>query len=201
MNRVRPEDIAMDAFVGRPILLQEHHELFRDPTALFETVTLINRMLPEVSWCDLQSSLEGNYLERRSADGTVHIWPSALALRISNTGSASIRCVVEWPDQNASTKSVNTLGSGSQVSAGVGHNGGYLHSFTLAPGEIGSANQPREASAAVSTVFRPPVARIIKIGVRRSLAEIRDNYLSGSPAAMSAAKSLRNTFINPRHAA
>ena len=196
VKRVRPEDIAMDAFVGRPILLQEHHELFRDPTALFETVTLINRMLPEVTWRDLQSSLEMAYLVRKSTDSTVSIRPCALALQIKNTESNSIRYDVEWPDQNANV----SLGSGSQEYAGVGHDDAHLHSFTLAPGEVGSASQPREARAAVGPVFRPSFARIIKIGVRRTLAELRDNYLSRSPVAISVVKSMRNILFSPHHA-
>lgn len=191
----RPEDIAMDAFVGRPVLLRGHHDLFSDPTALFETVSMINRVVPEVVWRDLQSSLERACLVRKSVDGSLVIRPYAMALSMENSGTAPIRCVVDWIDWDGNTDSKKDAHRSDLGHTESGCTNANRHTFTLDPGNLISLNWPRKARTPQSLIPSPTFARIMKTWIRRSLTEFRDNYLIRSPAAMWAAQRLRNAFF------
>ena len=97
VNDIRPEEIAMNAFFGRPILIVAHHELFKDVSPLLEVVSAINKTLPNVKWCNVQASLENACLVRQAADGKSWFHPAAKAARITNDRSVMAKCVAEWP--------------------------------------------------------------------------------------------------------
>ena len=106
---VRPEDVAFNVFFGRPILLVEHHEIFRDPSPLLELVSTINEMIPQVRWSNIQDSLQDACLVRQDVGGTLYYRPYARVGRITNSGSSLLRCVAEWPPETSFEDSQDSI--------------------------------------------------------------------------------------------
>jgi hypothetical protein len=193
----RPEDVAFNAFFGRPILIEAHHEVFTDPSPLLELVSFINRTVPQVHWGNLQRCLENACWVRRTEDGTLRVRPYAMTGQITNPGCSPLRCVAEWPS------SVKFAGSGASVlvdgipSSDIEEDDADIRiSFEVAPRAtrtivlhhtIGS-----DSLAHANSLFRQRPT----IHLRRRLSELRDNVLSKNAAVLSCVQSLRHALFS-----
>jgi hypothetical protein len=90
VEKVRVENVAWNAFFGRPTLLVEHHEIFRDPRPLFELVSRMNESVPGLRWSNLQTSLEGSCWSRLEADGGECIRSWARAAPLDDAAAAPV---------------------------------------------------------------------------------------------------------------
>ena len=50
IKHTQSQDIAFNLFFGKPILIGEHHDTFKDPESLLELVQNINSIAPGISW-------------------------------------------------------------------------------------------------------------------------------------------------------
>ena len=95
-SEIAAQDIALNVFVGKPVLVVEHHEIFKDPQPLIQVVKLINSIVPRMRWASLQTAVENSYLSRVSSDGVVHICPASKRVRIKNSTKTAVDFSVEW---------------------------------------------------------------------------------------------------------
>lgn len=67
-------EFALDLFLGKPALLVEHHEYFRDDCRAIEKfVAALQRIEPNLSWPGLSDQLMRSNMRRRSDDGSTEI--------------------------------------------------------------------------------------------------------------------------------
>ena len=89
-------EFAMDLFLGKPVLMVEHHEYFRGGYGRIESFAAkINSLADRIEWCGLEEIARNSYLWRTDADGVVHVrlfcndsvvrnnWPAPRQFRFS----------------------------------------------------------------------------------------------------------------------
>ena len=193
VREITPQDIAFNLFFGKPVLIVEHHEIFKDPKCLTQLVSRINALAPEIRWSNLQTAVESSYLRRWAPDGTLQIRAYANEGKIENTSDNLLRCSVEWPGCSEIAVEKVLLDGMPWPDAQVDDKGIRL-SFDLPPRE----------SREFSVVFRNDFAlseansRVpwkVKAFFRRRLSELRDDHLSKSPQLLSFAKALQRTLL------
>lgn len=187
-TEITPQDIALCAFVGRPIFIVEHHQIFKDPQPLLEVIAQINSMLPQIRWTSLQTAVENSYLTRTAAGGLFHVRPASKSVKIENPGPVPLRYSIEWPVYQSSLEKVLLDG---QVLSDVRIEASWVRaSCELPPGasrrlELVHANEFGLSDANRKVKWRA------KAFVRRRLSEFRDNFLCKHPALLRAAEILR----------
>jgi hypothetical protein len=198
----RPESVAFSAFFGRPILIEEHHEVFKDPSLILELVSMINKTVPQVQWCNLQTSLESACLIRQIADGTLEVRPAAMAGRLANPGSSPLRCVADWVTPTQFCRSgASVLVDGVPSFDSTWDDVGVRVPFEVTPGASRAIEMHYNNSFNSTLLAKPPFEQRARVYLRRRASELRDNFLSKSPAALSFAKSaVRLTRLFERQA-
>jgi hypothetical protein len=187
------EDIAFNIFFGKPILIGEHHDIFKHPASLFELIGKINSIAPGISWSNLESVVDNSTLERRTPDGTVQVRPYSSHVRITNDSCSTERYSIEWCQSGQYSPVKHVLQDGTQSPR-----------VTVEDDRIRiTAELPAGASQTFSVVYRNDHAAVGKPGVmwdaraylRRRLCEVRDNYLSKNQHMLTAAKALGRRFL------
>ena len=182
-KEMHAENIAWNAFFGRPILIVEHHDIFKDPSCLLNVVTTVNKILPNVRWSNLQTTVEGACLRRMDGDGVFRIRPYSAVGRVANPNRSPLTCVPEWPMAREAGDAQVALSSGSTwIDA---NNAGTSRAFEIAPESEGRFALQAVAALPIYPLLRHSIGQQAKIHVRRRLSEFRDNYVSRSPATMS----------------
>jgi hypothetical protein len=193
IRQIQSHDIAFNLFFGRPVLIVEHHDVFRLPQSLVEIVAKINSMAPEIRWSNLATVVCNSTLSRTSPDGVHHVRPYACTVRISND-SGSVRCYsIEWGDSCDGVEIEQVLMDGAIYSGSRVEGSGLRLAVELDPG----------TSRTFSLLHRNVHANISKLGfrwnaqafLRRRLSEVRDNYLSKNQDLLAAAKAFQQRFL------
>ncbi len=189
-NHTQSPDIAFDCFVGRPVLIVEHHDIFEHPEPLAELAARINQVAPDIHWSNLGTVLKNSILSRQTSDGVRHVRAYSRIVQVSNVSDSAKRCVIEWK------QGVEQGIIGEQVLA----DGALCTNFTAdAAGIRVHADLPANRSRTFSVVYRNPHGNLGSLGfrrdskafVRRRLSELRDNYLTKSPRVLAVAKTLQ----------
>jgi hypothetical protein len=194
VNDFQREDVAFNAFFGRPILIEEHHELFKDPSLFLELVSMINTTVPQVQWCNLQTSLESACLIRQTTDGTSEVRLGARAGRIANPGRSPLRCVAEWHSPQLCRSGVSVLVDGIQCFDTAWNDVAVRASFEVAPGTSRAVAMHYNTTSRNSFPVKQSFTQKARVYLRRRASELRDNVLSKSPTALSLVKSARSLY-------
>jgi hypothetical protein len=181
-------DIGFSAFFGRPLLIVEHHDVFRSPQALVEAASRINTVVPDVCWTNLENVVSNSVLKRRAADGTVHIRAYSGTIRVLNESHDAERYSIEWSCGGTRPPIEGVLRNGVPVPCFEEEEGEIRVSIELLPGD----------SQTFSVVYRNDHTASKNLGfrwnakafLRRRLSEVRDNHLSRYPRVLAAAKAL-----------
>jgi len=193
IRQTQSHDIAFNLFFGRPVLIVEHHEMFKRPESLVEIAERINSVAPEVHWSNLATVVSNSILMRRAPDETHHVRAYSGTVRISNDSRSTSHYSIEWGDSRDSASIEQVLMDGTPCCGFEIDDAGIRLSVELAPG----------SSRTFSLVHRNVHAAVRNLGLRRNaqaflrrrLSEVRDNYLSKNQHILTAAKAFQRRFL------
>lgn len=188
IREIKRQDIAFNLFFGRPVLVVEHHEAFRQPETLAEVAFTINSFSPRIRWSNLETAIVSSTLRRKLPEGTYHIRAYSGAVRIANNQDFPQRFLVEWNHSCQCPPVEHVLRAGELCQSYEVDDSGIRVSVELA-----SSSCER-----FSVVYRNDYRSFRSLGfqwtakalVRRRLSEVRDNYVSKNRYAMMLAKTL-----------
>jgi hypothetical protein len=85
-NDIPTSQLAIDAFLGNPMLFYAHESFFANTIGAFDKVAdVVNRLQPDVKWRSLGDIVRHLYLEREDKDGDFDIKALSRMIQISNT--------------------------------------------------------------------------------------------------------------------
>jgi hypothetical protein len=182
-------DIAFKLFFGIPILIVEHHNIFANPQTLLDAVDRINRAAPEIRWVGVGAAVNGSFLRRQGSSGPVQLRAFARRIQVENLGSIPQQFHIEWA----------WPGSKSTFD-GVCRGDHYRADYTADESRISTSavvdpgcTETFSIKNVQTNVNLAPIGLRYKARafIRRRLSEVRDNYVSKSPALLTTAESLR----------
>jgi len=193
IKNTHSHDLAFNLFFGRPILIGEHHDIFRHPGSLLEVVQKINSIAPGISWSNLEAVVDNSTLKRRKPDGTVQVRPYSSDVLIANDSASVERYSIEWDRSGQCSPIEQVLRDGVRL-PGVEFDDTGIRVL---------AELPSGTSQLFSVVYRNEHTALGKPGfmwdahafLRRRLSEVRDNYLSKNQHVLTAAKALQRRFL------
>ena len=183
------EDIAFDLFFGKPALVVEHHQIFKDPEPLLDVIARINSLCPAIRWVGLAQAVRNATLQRRSSDSMAFTRGYANSIEVRNSGSQLAEYAIEWP--HIDFDEVLECKAGDAIRRHCSDNGGRGLRIQI--------NLPPQTSQVVSVVQRDDFPEPAALGMkwktkaflRRRLSEIRDDYLSKNAPVLAFAKTLQ----------
>lgn len=186
-------DFALDLFLGKPVLIVEHHDYFKEgPKKLADFVGGLNRLAPGLQWCGLGSVLERARLEKNNGDGVTQVKFYTRVLRLKNRGDAPLHYVLRKCEGGAIPVSriirdgvpIPFTFDGTDLTFEAGLAGGTGALF-----EVEYAGSCPEAAGDFTVRER------IHAAVRRHLSEFRDNRLSKNEFLLRAARRVKSTLF------
>ena len=190
-------DCALDLFLGKPLLLAEHHGYFRngyDGIAGF--ASRVNALDENLTWHGLGHVLHHAGLRKRGVGVDLHMKLYANAACIVGEPEQETNCRISKADSDNLRVQAMTL-SGTPVKF-VRSGDALTLSLHLAKGararlEIDFENPWNQAD------FQYRLAEPFKVFVRRHLSEIRDNYIARSESVLSLAYRVKGFLARPQH--
>jgi len=179
-------DFAFDLFLGKPALVVEHHEYFRDGCgALEDFVAELYKLEPALSWPSLTTQLTRSCLKRSLSDGSVEVQFFTRRFQLANDACGPRRFLLSKhePD-SAAIQSVLVDGTRTPFSLEKG----FLKLEVQAdPGqvrniEVVDPDQPHQQARGFGVVHNTGVL------LRRGLSEFRDNTLARHNGLLKVAK-------------
>jgi hypothetical protein len=193
VKKTQSQDIAFNLFFGRPVLIVEHHDIFRHHESLVDVVQKVNSVAPGICWSNLESAVDNSILRRRAPDGTVQVRAYSSNVRITNDSASVERFSIKWSQPGECFPFEQVLRDGVRWPAIEVDDVGIRVLAEMAP----------RTSQTFSVLYRSAQATLRNLGfrwnakafMRRRLSEVRDNYLSRNQYALTVAKSLRQRFL------
>lgn len=194
IRRTKRHDIAFNLFFGRPVLIVEHHNVFRRPETLAEAALMINSVVQDIRWSNLETAVSNSILRRRTSDATFHIRAYSRTVRIANDGHSAQRFSVEWIHSSQRQPPIDqVLQDALPYHSFEVDDSGIRLTAELAPG----------SSHAFSVVYRNDHSDVRSLGfrwnvkafIRRRVSEVRDNYVSKNQRAVTFAETLRRHLL------
>jgi len=190
-------DMCFDLFWGRPILIVEHHDIFRNPAPLISAVSRINESFPQIRWTSVGRAVKGSFLKLRQCDGTLRVRAYSREVQVSNRSDHIQRLLVQWDNPGNAIHPTQILANGIPVSAAK---------LTSPERVLLSADLNPNTSANYSLVSRDECQTFRKVSLRRRtvsfmrrrLSEVRDNYIERNSSVMAAAKAMQRGLVAVR---
>ena len=172
----RPAEFALDLFLGKPALMVEHHDYFRDGYQQLEALAAqINHLNDTIYWCGLEEIARNSYLWRTDAAEIVHVRLFCDQSIVTNT----------WPTPRL-FKFSKSLDQDQLKPPAVAANGEYVTTVTadsefyfdrmLQPGEQVAIELGAQEGALNGDLRFGSAWYRAKVFARRRLCELRDNY-------------------------
>jgi hypothetical protein len=196
VREIALQDVAFNLFFGKPVLIVDHHDIFKSPDCLTQLGSRIHTLAPEIRWSNLQTAIENSYLRRWTPEGTLQVRVYSNAGKIENASETLLPCSVEWPGRSE-------ISVARVLFDGVP----WTHTRTDCNGIRLSFDLPPKESRKFSLVYHNDfglsdanhrVQWKAKAFLRRRLSEIRDNHLSKSPHLLSVAKALQRRLLESK---
>jgi len=176
IGKAEPQDFALNFFFGKPAIIVDHHEAFKQPEALIQTVGMINSLSAEVRWCDLETAAANSNLQRSDSTGVCQVRAYSSAITLSNDEDCPKRFLVEWDHTND-----------SPAVEGIVHDSMFDVPFEV-DGAILRISVEIEAKSSCTYSVHYCNGQLtygkfgcwwaFKVMLRRRLSEVRDNYIS-----------------------
>ena len=186
-------DLAFDLFLGKPALLVEHHDYFRDGyDALAEFVDKLNALDSRLEWTNLAQICSRASLRRVAENGDVHVRFYTDRFWLQNETDRPQRYVLfrrQAPEESIACITVNGQG------ADFGQEAGWLRvPLALEPREAAGIRVEHGEANPETIPSAPSFTYNTKVLVRRVLSEVRDNHPGANwflSRVVSAARSYR----------
>ena len=191
-------DFAYDLFLGKPVLVVEHHEYFRDGyDSMSEFVSGLNSLDSRLEWTNLGSICSQACLTRRAADGETHVRFYTRRFSFSNSGSQPRSYVLQGPPPGEGPlPRVIINGNESQWDR---HEAGLTLRLGLNAGDSAEINVVSEHPSPASSPERAPRIYPASVWLRRRLCEFRDNYVNTIPVLSRLAATAQNIWTGHFH--
>jgi hypothetical protein len=175
----RPEQFALDALLGRQVLIVEHHAFFKHgPEALARVARLINGIVPNVTWTDLEDVCASACLMRHVPGDGVHVQAFGSLLRFSNSTGRDERFTITNPWARHHLTALTRAGQPIDFEQ---QPDGTTCRIELLAGEVCELRfESLPGGNAIRELAPAPIDRL-KVFVRRHLCELRDNCLARNP--------------------
>jgi hypothetical protein len=172
------ENFAFDILLGKPCLVVEHHEFFKENgLEAIRFVEALNKLNCRLEWRSLPDVIERSYKWRGAEDGVVQVKMFANKLVVENPSSNERSYNIEKPD-NVDIGVAEVTKNGAVVNwKAVG--GNIAFDITI-PARSRALINVMSRSSDVMCVGTQSATVKAKIAVRRYLSEFRDNYVSQS---------------------
>jgi hypothetical protein len=175
----RLENIALDLFLGRQVLIVEHHGFFRQGYERIERcAAFVNGTAKAIKWTDLEEVCASACLVRDAPGGELHVRAFGCRPRLRNDRDCVVRVRVFHHRRASALAAVSW---NNREIPFVEDGSGTACDLHLAAGERGTLSFHRAASLAPITELPLSAGDRVRVFVRRMLCEVRDNYLDRSP--------------------
>lgn len=173
---IPPSQLAIDAFLGNPMLFYAHESFFASGIDSFNsTADLVNRLQPSTQWRSLGNIVQHLYLEKLRDDGNIDIRALSGSIRLRNDRARDARFFVEKEEDSSISPVVLVNGepfpflkTGTQLTL----------QLTIAAGttRFVEIRYPSSSNIAAIDISR----RSPKTTAIRLLSDFRDNAVSDS---------------------
>jgi hypothetical protein len=186
-------DLALNLFLYKPALIIEHHNFFKKQSAdAIQSIKRVNSLDPNLRWRGLEEVLARSYLEKQERNGLFSVRAFTRKTRLSNESDTKKEYIFSKEERDAASIEKVTVDGKKWF---YDHTAPVL-SFPLvidagATAEIEIVYRDHYPNTQVEDSFY----RNLKIFSRRHLSEIRDNYLSHSPAALAIANRMKRLLV------
>ena len=181
-------DSAFDIFLGRPALLVQHAEDFRDGyRQLEEYVGGLRKLEPTLTWGPLTDQLRTTCMTAGSVDRrSKRVRFFTRHFRFTNRQSSNLMLSKEEPDPSRVSA---VLVNGTRVPFAV-DKGLLTFEHRADAGQLVDVRILDRPRSPARVSGRAGVAHTVSVGVRRGLSEFRDNALARHPRLLTIAKEL-----------
>jgi hypothetical protein len=181
-------DFAFDIFLGKPVLIVQHHDDFRGGyRPLEEFVADLHKLEPALSWGPLSEQLMENCMSRLVSDRSMEVRFFTTRFRFKNVQADRTAFIFSKEEPSASVVS-KVLVDGKSVPFSI-RNSLLIFEHRVASG-VTLDVRVVDSSAHPTRQKRPGMAHTVGVPVRRVLSEFRDNTLTRYPRLMTAATAL-----------
>ena len=171
----RLSDFAMDLFLGRPVLVVEHHGYFRDGgVSLEDLVMRLRTIAPDVKWSTLTSQLTRSCLERMQSDRASEVRFFTREFHLQNRFEHGMHYRL-WKEEPDPTRVVAVVAGGRSVPFEI--RGGVLSLEVALDAKGSTMIEIKDREAATLPGFRASRGYGCGVRVRRVLSEMRDEGL------------------------
>lgn len=179
-------DFAFDIFLGRPVLLVQHHDDFRDGyRRLEEFVSGLHELEPKLAWAPLSAQLMASCVMRSLSATSMEVRFFTRQFRFKNARSTGTALVFSKAEPDAAAIS-GVLVDGVEVPFSFEH--GVLafehHADAGQVIDVTILDRPRLPAAAPKPFG---ITHTMRVGLRRALSEFRDHALRKHPGLLAAA--------------
>jgi hypothetical protein len=187
-----PDDVAglaIDLFLGKPALLVEHHNYFKDGYgSLAATVRMLRRMEPRLVWTNLATICSRASLTRRLEGGEVLVRFYTDRFQLHNDTNDSRCYLLQYQHGGeSSTVKVNDAPVDRKMVGDLA-----VVRVELGAGRSANVEICRQREPAASVLPRRALIWRAKVSVRRHLSELRDNYVDKHPLLRRMASRVRS---------
>jgi len=191
-SAMRPtkQDMAFSVFFGKPVLIEEHHEIFRRPETVAEAATTVNSVVPQIHWSDLETAVCNSILQRRMSNGTYHVRAYSGTVRIVNDRATSQRFLIEWNHTGPCLSVGQVLQDGTPLPSYEIDESGIRISVSLAARSVSTFSVVYRNDN--SGGARPGFSWNARVFIRRRIAEVNDNFISKNQYIGPLTKTLRH---------
>lgn len=182
-------DFAFDLFIGRPVLIVQHQEDFREGCERMERfVNELRGLEPQLRWGALSRQLSQSCMVRTLSEDSMEVRFFTSQFRFKGAQATRTRLLFSKEEPDASVISSVLVDGGSVP---FSHRGGLLTFEHQADAgqelEVRVVDRPRSSMPAAA---RPTVKHTVGVAARRALSELRDNVLVKHPRLLAAATGL-----------
>ena len=185
---------AMALFLGKPAILVEHHEFFRNgTTGLEDHVKGLKGLRPDIQWRSLAETVIRTHARRRLSTGSweIRFFSDTFKLEHRLESSVNYRLIRRLPDATVIDR---VLVDGKEVLFRRAH--GIL-SFEIDAHERHTfAIQVEVTPIKPSKTYPSGLKYQTSVALRRALSEVRDNLIVRNRFAMSAGRLIVTTVMN-----